>query len=127
MTWAKEAVRGREGFSLIELLVASVVFASAAVLLSGGLVSANRSASGRIEQIVLTQLLADQLGRLDDSLGEETAQAGACPAPFDDARWTLALHKLDEPLALRSSATLTVMRNNRTLSVVTYRKPAPQP
>ncbi len=117
----------RGGFSLIELLIASVVAASAAVLLSGGLISANRSASMRAEGIVLEQLLADRWGRLEDPLPSAQPQQGACPAPFDDATWTLAVEPLEGPLASVAYATLTVERNGHAVSLATYRAIAQQP
>ena len=53
--------RSCNGFSLIELLIASVVIAAAGALLIGGIVSANRSADRRIEMVERTMWLPEGL------------------------------------------------------------------
>lgn len=119
--------RHQQGFSLIELMIAAVVTASAAVLLSGSLVSANRSASMRIDEIVLTQLLADRWAQLDDPLPSTQPQHGTCPPPFDDATWTLTAEPLEGPLASLAKTTLTMEHHDHAISLVTDRALAPRP
>ena len=113
-----------QGFSLIELLIASVVVASAGALLIGGLVAANRSAEARIDQILSTQLLASRLALLSDPLDPSTPTSGTFPSPLDEFTWTLAW--TDAPLAPLAEATLTVETKSRAAHVVTYR-PLVQP
>ncbi len=108
----------QDGFSLLELLMASMVVAAAGALLVGGMVWANRGADLRIEQVLSTQLLASQLALLDGPLSPQTPRSGTCPAPLNEFTWTLQWK--DAPLAPLAEATLTVGRNGHTAHVVTY-------
>ena len=114
------ALRNSRGFSLIELLIASIVIASAGALLVGGLVAANRSSDLRIEQVLFTQALAGRLALLDDELSDQTPTHGTLPAPLDDVSWSLAW--ADAPLAPLVQATLSVSRKDHAADVVTYRR-----
>ena len=113
-----------EGFSLIELLIASVVVAAAGALLIGGLVAANRSAEVRIDQTLATQLLASQLALLGDQLDPNTPTSGTFPPPLDEFAWTLEWTEV--PLTPLAEATITVTTKNHVAHVVTYR-PLVQP
>src|SRR3989338_3780205 len=113
-----------QGFSLIELLMASVVVACAGALLIGGLVAANRSAEARIDQTLSTQFLSSQLALLGDQFDSNTPTSGTFPSPLDDVTWTLEW--IDAPLAPLAEATLTITTKDRAAHVVTYR-PVVQP
>lgn len=121
--WAM-APSPEQGFSLVELLIASVVVASAGALLIGGLVAANRSAEIRIDQALSTQLLASQLALLDDQLSSQTPRSGTFPAPLDEFTWTLEW--TDTPFTPLVEARLTAAKKGRAAYVVTYR-PLVQP
>ena len=116
---ARPAPSPQQGFSLIELLIASVIVASAGALLIGGLVAANRSADLRIDQTLSTQLLASQLALLDDQIDPNTSTSGTFPSPLDAFAWTLEW--TDAPLTPLAQTTLTVTTKSRAAHVVTYR------
>ena len=109
----------QQGFSLIELLIASVIAASAGALLVGGLVAANRSANLRVNAALTTQALATQLALLDDQLTPQMPTSGPCVAALTACTWTLVW--TDAPLAPLVEATLSVSSDDRTAHVVTYR------
>ncbi len=108
-----------DGFSLLELLVASVVMAAAGELLIGGMVWANRSADLQTEQVLATQLLASHLASLDGPLNRQMPVEGTCPPPRDDFSWTLQWS--EAPLAPLAETTITVKRKDHATHVVTYR------
>ena len=115
----------QQGFSLIELLIASLVIAAASALLVGGLVAANRSSELWSERLLFTQVLASRLALLDDELSDQTPTHGILPAPLEDVSWTLAW--TDAPLAPLVQATLSVSRKDHAADVVTYRRLATEP
>ena len=117
--------RCSRGFSLIELLMASVVVAAAGALLVGGLIGANRSTALRVERILSTQLLASELALLDRQLGPDTPTSGHFSPPFEDVQWTLAW--TPTPRAPLVEATLTVSRGDHHVDAVTYRQLATEP
>jgi prepilin-type N-terminal cleavage/methylation domain-containing protein len=108
-----------QGFSLIELLIASVVIASAAVLLIGGLIGANRAAALRTEAALMAQSLASQLALMGDQLSSNTPTSGPCASQLSDCAWTLAWS--ETALTPLAEATLRISRKDRTDHVVTYR------
>ena len=111
--------RPRKGFSLIELLIASVVVASAGALLIGGLVTANRSAQIRIDQTLATQLLASQLALLDDQFQPKTPRQGSMEPPLEDDTW--ALEWSETPWTPLVEAKLSVSHKGQAVDAVTYR------
>jgi prepilin-type N-terminal cleavage/methylation domain-containing protein len=108
------------GFSLVELMIASLIVAAAGALLVGGLVGANRSTEYRLGQILSAQWLANQLALLDDRISEATLTGGTI-LPLDDATWTLSVEDADEPLTPLAKTTITVTRKDFTSHVVTFR------
>jgi len=113
------------GFSLMELLVASVVAAVAAALLAGAMVPANRSAAIRADQAIAVQLLASRLALLEDQLTADQPATGQFDAPLENYAWTLSLTPLPAPQTALVAATLAVERTEGThLDVVTYRQAA---
>lgn len=109
-----------EAFSLIELLMASVVVAAGGAMLIGGLVAANRSRELRIEQLLATQLLAGRLAELDDEIGAETPMSGTFAEPLDEFAWSLE-HNDPSPDGL-AQATLTVSHDDHHTHAVTLRR-----
>jgi len=112
--------RHSNGFSLVELVMASLIVSVAGALLVGGLVAANRSTDLRLHQMLSTQWLANQLALLDDTLSGSTATGGTF-LPLDDATWTLSVEPADDPLKPLAKATIIVTRKDLTSHVVTYR------
>ncbi len=112
------------GFSLIELLIASVITAMACVLLIGGLQAANRSGEMRSEQILATTVLANQLALLPEQIGPATPTSGAAASPLGEFTWTLTW--TEAPLAPLVEATLTVAGPQGAAHAVTYRSLAPE-
>ncbi len=112
----------RYGYALIELLIASVVVASAAALLVGGLVASNQCIERRIEARLATQLLASQLASLDDRLNDDLPSAGTFAPPLNTFAWTI--ERSEAPLAPLLQTTLTVAVGDRLARVVTYRQHA---
>jgi len=105
---------------MVELLIASVIAASAGALLIGGLVAANRHAELRIERALLTQLLASRLALLEEPLGEQTPTGGTVSSPQGEITWTVEWTQIpDSPLA---QTILTVRRGGHEAHVVTYRR-----
>ena len=109
----------QQGFSLIELVMAAVLLASAGAMLVGGLVAANRSSDARIEQALSTQVLASQFALLDEQITPQTPTRGTVSSPLGEYTWTLEWTKA--PLAPLVEATLTLSRKDRASHVVTYR------
>jgi len=108
------------GFSLVELVMASLIVSVAGALLVGGLVAANRSTDLRLHQMLSTQWLANQLALLGDTLSDSTPTSGTF-LPFDDATWALTVEPADDPLKPLMKAVFTVTRKDLTSHVVTYR------
>ena len=111
----------RNGFSLIELLLASVLVASAGALLMASLVTANRSASIRADQALLGQFLSSQLALLDDPLPAALPGSGPLPQPFDDRTALVAISAM--PLTVLQEATLGVEHGAHRAALVTWRRP----
>lgn len=109
------------GFSLIELLMASLIASAAGALLVGGLVAANRSAALRIEQAISTQLLADRLALLDERISDATPRSGTFSPPVHGAVWALTVEPAADPLTPLLKATISVTHQEHTTHVVTYR------
>jgi len=122
----KSRPRNAQGFSLVEVLVSSVVVAAAAALLIGALAAVNRSTERRIEQTLTTQLLASQLALLDDRVGDATPKSGTFPPPTEEFVWTLQVEDAGAPLSPLAKATLTVTRKDHAAHVVTCRPLASQ-
>ena len=114
-----------QGLSLIELLIASVIVASAAALLLGGLIAANRGSDIRIEQALSTQALASELAQLDEPLASDISTSGVCTLLKDGCQWTLSW--VQAPLDPLVAATLTVRLNGHAYRLVTYRSLAQPP
>lgn len=112
--------RALAGFSLIELLMAAVIASSAAALLIGVLISANRQASLRKEQAVASQVLATQLALLDDALTSATPSEGACAAAPSGCRWKL--EHTPTVIPQLEKVVLTVETEGRSLRASTYRR-----
>ena len=108
----------QRGFSLIELLIAATVVASASALLIGGLLAANRGTDLRIDQVLTTQVLASQLAQMDDALSPQTPTSGSVPSLEG---WTWTLQWNESPLTPLQETTLTLTHQDRTTRVVTYR------
>jgi len=115
------------GFSLIELLIASTLIASAGALLAGGLATANRQADRRIAQALSTQAAASTLALLDDRVGSEAPSSGTLPPPLDGCRWTLEVTDPDPVLVPLAKIVLTVRGNGQTVSLTTYRQRSTTP
>ncbi|MDP3704134.1 MAG: hypothetical protein Q8R78_07075 [Candidatus Omnitrophota bacterium] len=115
----KSPRRNASGLSLVELLMAAVVVASAGSLLAGGLVISNRGADRRLAQLLATQILATELALLEDQVvgafGEDSGRRSPPPEPFRvTRRW--------EPVADQmAQMTLTVSDGSYTAYAVTYR------
>ena len=77
------------GFSLLELLIASVVVAAAGVLLFGSLAQITRSRQLAQEQRMMRMALASRLASLETVTDGEQAE-GLCEAPYAAYRWALA-------------------------------------
>ncbi len=107
------------GFSLVELVMASLIASAAGALLVGGLVAANRSTEYRLYQIFSTQGLANQLALLDDRISDSTPMSGTLA--FNHGSWTLAVEAADESPTPLARATITVTQKDTASHVVTYR------
>lgn len=116
-------LRGRGGFSMIELLMASILIAGAGGMLIASLVSANRSASMRAEQALLGQFLASQLALLDDPLPAVLPESGPLPQPFQDHAALVTVGGLP-PTTLQQAA-LSVEHGAHRVALVTWRRPVP--
>jgi len=113
-------LKRRQGFSLIELLIAATIVAAEGALLAGGLLAANRSMDRRTEQALLTHLLASQSALLDSDLSDQTPRQGTFAAPLDEMAWSLEWVPMPNTSLVR--ATLTVEREGRSVNAVTYRR-----
>lgn len=111
----------QDGIALLELLVASVVVATAGALLIGGLVWVNRGAGLRAERIVSTERLASELALLDGPVSQQTPDRGPCTPPLADCAWTLRWQEVPLAPAPLAEATLTIGQPDHTVHVVTYR------
>jgi type II secretory pathway pseudopilin PulG len=115
----KSPRRNAAGFSLVELLMAGVVVASAGSLLAGGLMTANRGAQLRRQQILMTQALASQFAQLDDRVVDASGEtSGTLLPPLETMRWTRHWEPVSEELA---RIRLTVSDGASIADVVTYR------
>ena len=111
-----------KGFSLVELLIASVVIALTGSLLVGGLISANRSSELRAQQALAAQQLASQLALLPDRLAKDAPAPMACPEPDESC----TIEQTDAPLAPLKQLTLTLTHHGHTTHAVTLRPIAEQ-
>jgi prepilin-type N-terminal cleavage/methylation domain-containing protein len=118
---------GQQGFALAELLVASVILASAGALLAGGLLWANRSIEARAQRAHVTQLLASRLSLLEETLTTQEPQAGLFDPPIEGAAWQLELQPVDGTDGVLQRVMLTVTQGGQAASVVTYRPIAEAP
>ena len=106
------------GLSLIELLMASIVVASAEALLISGLISANRGADLYVERALSTQLLASQLALLDEPLPHDVPTHGTFPA-WPEWSWTLQWQ--ESAFAPLQETTITIAHQAQAYHLVTYR------
>lgn len=117
----KSPRRNAAGLSLVELLIAAIVVASAGTLLTAGLLTSNRGAQQRLRQIAATQLLASQVALLDDHVtGVPGELSGTFPTPLETFRWTQRWEQAAGPLNPLAQTTLTVSDGTYTAHVVTY-------
>ena len=118
----KSPRRSAAGFSLVELLIASIIVAAGGTLLAGGLVTSNRGAQLRSQQILVTQALASQLAQLNDQVVGASGQAsGALPPPLETIRWTRRWEPATGPMEPLAQVTLVVSDGTSTAHVLTYR------
>ena len=94
------------GFSLLELLMASLIVAAAGVLLFGGLAHIMRSRALAQEQTIMRALLANRLALLETVAESEQAD-GSCEAPYGTYRWAVSAAPTAVG-ALPSLATVTI-------------------
>jgi type II secretory pathway pseudopilin PulG len=105
--------------SLVELLIASIVVAVAGTLLAGGLVTSNRGAARRFQQILATQLLASRVALLDDHVAAASGElSGTFPSPLEAFHWTQRWESVADSMA---RLTIAVSDGTATTHVVTYR------
>ena len=118
----KNPRRSAAGFSLIELMIASIIIAAAGALLAGGLVTSNRGADLRMQQVLSTQLLASRLALVDDQLqGAQGEDHGTFPPPLEAFHWTQQWEQTPSQLAPLARTVVTVSDGTSTAHVVTYR------
>ena len=110
------------GFSLIELLIASVIIASAGAMLIGALVAANRGADLYGEHALDTQLLASRLALLEERVNKQMPMSGTFDPPLDDVEWRLEVSEAPPPLAPLAQVVISVERNGAHSDVVTHRQ-----
>ena len=110
--------RSSRGISLVELLMAAIVVASAGSLLVSGLISANRGADLYVERALSTQLLASQFALLEEPLPHDVATHGTCSA-LPNWEWTLQWH--DSAFAPLQETMITVAHQGQAHHLVTYR------
>lgn len=117
----KSRRRSAAGFSLVELLIASVIVAAGGTLLAGGLTTANRGAQLRRQQILMIQALASQFAQLDDQMVGASGQAsGTLPPPLEMMHWTRRWEPVSDD-DTRASVALSVSDGTATAYVVTSR------
>ena len=115
----KNPRRSAVGLSLIELLIASIIVAAGGALLAGGLVTSNRGADLRMQQVLSTQLLASQLALLEDQVvGASGGDRGTPPLPPEAFHVTRRWEPVTDQMA---QTTITVAYGSSTAHVVTYR------
>ena len=127
MTAASTSMKSRRrdaGFSLIELVMAAVVVASAGALLSGALMATNRSAALRTQRALTTQWLATELALLPDAATPGHAE-GVLPAPNEAVAWTRDTEPAGTP-ELPFTIIRMKLSGDQTADVVTYRPLAEQ-
>ena len=118
----KSPRRSAAGFSLVELLIASIIVAAGGTLLAGGLVTSNRGAQLRSQQILVTQALASQLAQLNDQVVGASGQAsGAWPPPLETIRWTKRWEPAVGPMEPLAQVTLAFSDGTYTAHAITYR------
>ena len=118
----KSRRRSAAGFSLVELLIASIIVAAGGTLLAGGLVTSNRGAQLRRQQVLSTQLLASRLALVDDQLQEAQGEAGGTfPPPLETFQWTQRWEQAEGPLHPLAQVTLVVSDGTSTAHAITYR------
>ncbi len=83
--------------------MASVIVASAGVLLFANLAQISRSRQLKQEQAIMRQALSNRLALLETVTAGEQAD-GSCEAPYDAYRWALST----TPGALPALATVTI-------------------
>jgi type II secretory pathway pseudopilin PulG len=114
----KSPRRNAAGFSLVELLIASIVVAAGGTLLAGGLVTSNRSAALRLRQLIATQLLASQVALLgDEVVGDAGETGGTYVPPLEAFHWTQRWELVADQLA---RTTVSVSDGSYTAHAVTY-------
>ena len=99
-------------------MIASIIIAAAGALLAGGLVTSNRGADLRMQQVLSTQLLASRLALVDDQL--QRAQ-GEERGTLDGFHWTQQWEQAQDHLAPLARTVVTVSDATSTAHVVTYR------
>ena len=115
----KNPRRNASGLSLVELLIAAIVVASAGTLLAGGLVISNRGSDRRLAQLLATQILATELALLEDQLVEKSGEdSGRFSPPPERFRVTRHWEPVSEELA---RIRLTVSDGGSIADVVTDR------
>jgi Tfp pilus assembly protein PilV len=116
---AEPGVRHSRGFSLIELLLASVLMAAAGALLMASLIAANRGASLRSDQALMAHALASQLALLDDPLPAVLPEAGPMDEPFETHTATVDLGATESSL---QEAALGIEHGAHRAALVTWRR-----
>ncbi len=114
------------GFSLIELLIASLIVASAGTMLASGILLANRSGAIRIQQAVAAHVLADELARVDDRLTAGTEEEHTVPSPDGNLTVVRASDAAEPPLAPLIYTSLRINHPRVQAHVATCRRPAPE-
>ncbi len=89
MAKAECRMSNSRGFSLLELLIASLVVAGTGLLLFSGLAQITRSRQLKQEQTIMRELLANRLALLE-TVTEGEQVDGACEAPYETYRWTVS-------------------------------------
>ena len=118
----KNPRRNAAGLSLVELLIAAIVVASAGTLLVAGLITANRGAEQRLRQITVEQLLASQVALLDDHVvGTAGELSGTFPPPLETFHWIRRWEQTEGPMHPLAHTTFTVSDGAYTAHVETYR------
>ena len=80
---------GGAGLTMVEALIASILVASAGLMLGSGLLASNRAAQQRRLQLMTTEIAASQLALVPDVVATGASTGGSISTPSGTMTWEL--------------------------------------